>query len=83
VSAACAGAWARAGTLRVDDELHLSQLPADEESPEVETFRDQLDHRIGEVQLPDAILDGFERQVAVRWSPSTERLERGGRSQPS
>lgn len=64
-------------------ELHLSQLPADEESPEVETFGDQLDHRIGEVQLPDAILDGFEKQVAVRWSPSTERLERGGRSRPS
>jgi len=59
-------AAASAGTLRVDDELHLSPLPADEESPEVETFRDQLDHQIGEVQLPEAILE-VDAQVRFSW----------------
>jgi hypothetical protein len=34
----------------------MSPLPADEESPDVATFREQLDHQIGEVQLPEAIL---------------------------
>jgi TnpA family transposase len=57
---------ARAGTLRVDDELHLSPLPADEESPEVSTLRDELDQQIGEVQLPEAILE-VDAQVRFSW----------------
>jgi TnpA family transposase len=57
---------ARAGTLRVDDELHLSPLPADEESPEVSTLRDELDDQIGEVQLPEAILE-VDAQVRFSW----------------
>jgi TnpA family transposase len=59
-------AAARAGTLRVDDELHLSPLPADEESPEVATLRDQLDQQIGEVQLPEAILE-VDARVRFSW----------------
>jgi hypothetical protein len=50
-------AAARAGTLRVDDELHLSPLPADGESPELEEFRARLDRQIGEVQLPEVLLE--------------------------
>src|SRR3546814_18536074 len=49
-------AAARSGVLRVDDELHLSPLPAEDEDPEVTKLRAALDHRIGEVQLPDVIL---------------------------
>jgi hypothetical protein len=48
-------AEARDGTLRVDEEIHLAP-PAEEESPEVEALRAQLDHRIAEMQLPEAIL---------------------------
>jgi len=59
-------AAARAGTLRVDDELHLSPLPAYEESPEVATLRDQLDQQIGEVQLPEAILE-VDAHVRFSW----------------
>ncbi len=59
-------AAARDGTLRVDDELHLAPLAAEEESPEVETLRAQLDHRIGEVQLPEAIL-AVDAQVHFSW----------------
>jgi hypothetical protein len=43
---------ARNGALRVDDELHLSALPAEDEDPEVTKLRAALDHRIGNVQLP-------------------------------
>jgi hypothetical protein len=49
-------AAARSGVLRVDDELHLSPLPAEDEDPEVTKLRAALDHRIGEVQLPEVIL---------------------------
>jgi hypothetical protein len=47
---------ARSGVLRVDDDLHLSPLPADDDDPEVTKLRAKLDHRIGEVQFPEVIL---------------------------
>lgn len=37
----------RAGTLRVDHELHLAPLAADDEDPEVSKLRHRLDQRIG------------------------------------
>jgi hypothetical protein len=40
---------ARSGVLRVDDDLHLSPLPADDDDPEGTKRRARLDHRIGEV----------------------------------
>lgn len=60
------GAAARAGTLRVDDELHLAALAADEEDPEVTKLRTRLDQRIGEVQLPEVIL-AVDAQVRFSW----------------
>ncbi len=57
---------ARAGTLRVDDELHLSPLAADEEDPEVTQLRSRLDQRIGEVQLPEVIL-AVDAEVRFSW----------------
>ncbi len=45
-------AAAKAGTLRVDDELHLTPLAAEDEDPEVAKLRTALDRRIGEAQLP-------------------------------
>jgi hypothetical protein len=45
-----------AGDLRVDDELHLTPLAAEEEEPELVKLRAALDHRIGEAQLPDLLL---------------------------
>ncbi len=59
-------AAARAGVLRVDDELHLSTLPAEEEAPEVIQLRAKLDQRIGEVQLPEVIL-AVDAQVRFSW----------------
>ncbi len=47
---------ARDGTLRVDDELHLTALPAEDEDPKVIQLRAQLDQRLGEVQ---AVADGL------------------------
>ena len=44
-------AAARKGSLRVDEELHLSALPAYDEDLEVIKLRARLDARIGEVQL--------------------------------
>jgi hypothetical protein len=64
-------AAARAGTLRVDDELHLSPSPADEESPDVATFRDQLDQQIGEVQRSRS-------RRAATWSRGLRRHCRAG-----
>jgi TnpA family transposase len=49
-------AAAQAGTLRVDEELHLTPLAAEEEDPEVAKLRTALDRRIGEAQLPELIL---------------------------
>jgi hypothetical protein len=57
---------ARAGTLRVDDELHLAPLAADEEDPEVIKLRARLDQRIGEVQLPEVIL-AVDAEVRFSW----------------
>ena len=59
-------AAARAGDLRVDDELHLASLAADEEDPKVTRLRSQLDQRIGEVQLPEVIL-AVDAQVRFSW----------------
>ena len=59
-------AAARSGVLRVDDELHLSALPADDEDPEVIKLRAKLDLRIGEVQLPEVIL-AVDAQVLFSW----------------
>ena len=59
-------AAARTGVLRVDDELHLSPLPAEDEDPEVTKLRAALDHRIGEVQLPEVIL-AVDAQVRFSW----------------
>ena len=56
----------RAGSLRVDDELHLAPLAADEEDPEVTKLRSRLDQRIGEVQLPEVIL-AVDAQVRFSW----------------
>lgn len=57
---------ARSGVLRVDDELHLAALPADDEDPEVTKLRAKIDHRIGEVQLPEVIL-AVDAQVRFSW----------------
>jgi len=56
----------RAGTLRVDDELHLAPLAVDDEDPEVTKLRSRLDQRIGEVQLPEVIL-AVDAQVRFSW----------------
>ena len=59
-------AAARSGVLRVDDELHLSALPAEDEDPVVIKLRAKLDLRIGEVQLPEVIL-AVDAQVRFSW----------------
>jgi len=56
----------RAGALRVDDELHLAPLAAEDEDPEVSRLRSRLDQRIGEVQLPEVIL-AVDAQVRFSW----------------
>jgi len=56
----------RAGTLRVDDQLHLAPLSAADEDPEVTKLRSRLDQRIREVQLPDVIL-AVDAQVRFSW----------------
>ena len=53
---ACVAAAAATGTLRVDDELHLTSPAADEEDPELVTLRAALDRRIGEAQLSELSL---------------------------
>jgi TnpA family transposase len=55
-----------AGDLRVDDELHLTPLAAEEEEPELVKLRAALDHRIGEAQLPDLLLQ-VDAQVRFSW----------------
>jgi len=57
---------AREGTLRVDDELHLTAMPAEDEDPKVIQLRAQLDQRLGEVQLPEVILQ-VDAQVRFSW----------------
>lgn len=56
----------REGVLRVDEELHLSALPAEDEDPKVIQLRSQLDHRLGEVQLPEVILQ-VDAKVRFSW----------------
>jgi hypothetical protein len=63
---AAVAAAAKAGTLRVDDELHLTPLAAEEEDPEVAKLRTALDRRIGEAQLPELIL-GVDAEVRFSW----------------
>ncbi len=55
-----------AGDLKVDDELHLTPLAAEEEEPELVKLRAALDHRIGEAQLPDLLLE-VDAQVRFSW----------------
>lgn len=57
---------AAAGDLRIDDELHLSPIVADEEDPELVQLRAALDRRIGEAQLPEIIL-GVDAEVRFSW----------------
>ncbi|MEO7128284.1 MAG: Tn3 family transposase [Rhodoferax sp.] len=66
VGVAAVATAAREGTLRVDDELHLSAMPAEDEDPKVIQLRAQLDQRLGEVQLPDVILQ-VDAQVRFSW----------------
>jgi TnpA family transposase len=56
----------RTGLLRVDDDLHLTALPAQDEDPEVTKLRAKFDHRIGEMQLPEIIL-AVDAQVRFSW----------------
>ncbi len=57
---------ARDGVLRVDDEIHLTAMPAEDEDPKVILLRAQLDQRLGEVQLPEVILQ-VDAQVRFSW----------------
>jgi TnpA family transposase len=55
-----------AGELRIDDELHLTPLAAEEEEPELVKLRAALDHRIGEAQLPELLLE-VDAQLRFSW----------------
>ncbi len=46
--------------------LHLTAMPAEDEDPKVILLRAQLDQRLGEVQLPDVILQ-VDAQVRFSW----------------
>jgi TnpA family transposase len=63
---AAVAAAAEAGALRVDDELHLTPLVAEEEDPELDKLRTALDRRIGEAQLPELIL-AVDAEVRFSW----------------
>jgi Tn3 transposase DDE domain len=52
--------------LRVDDELHLTPLAAEEEDPKLTKLRTALDKRIGEAQLPEIIL-AVDADVRFSW----------------
>ena len=69
-------AAARSGDLRVDDELHLASLAADEDDPYVVRLRSQIDQRIGEAQLPEVIL-AVDAQVRFSWIMLGASRERG------
>jgi hypothetical protein len=66
IGMAAVAAAAKVGTLRVDDELHLTPLAAEEEDPDVAKLRTALDRRIGEAQLPELIL-GIDAEVRFSW----------------
>ncbi len=55
-----------AGDLRVDDELHLTPVAAEDEEPELVKMCAALDHRIGEAKLPDLLLQ-VDAQVRISW----------------
>jgi len=57
---------ARRGEIKIDDELHLSALPAQDEAPEITELRKKFDARIGSVQLPEVIL-AVDAQVRFSW----------------
>lgn len=57
---------AKAGELRIDDELHLTPLAAEQEDPELIKLRTALDHRIGEAQLPELVLE-VDARVRFSW----------------
>ena len=63
---AAVAAAAEAGELRVDDELHLTPLVAEEEDPQLDKLRTALDRRIGEAQLPELIL-AVDAEVRFSW----------------
>jgi len=71
IAKVCAGARAvadaaRRGEISIDDELHLSALPAQDATPEVTELRKRFDARIGSVQLPEVIL-AVDAQVRFSW----------------
>jgi TnpA family transposase len=57
---------ATAGTLQVDEALHLAPLAADVEHPQLAKLRAALDRRIGEAQLPDILL-AIDAEVRFSW----------------
>jgi TnpA family transposase len=57
---------AREGVLRIDDELHLTALAADEQDPEVVRLRSILARDIHEAQLPEIIL-AVDARVRFSW----------------
>lgn len=59
-------AAADAGKLRIDDDLHLKALEAEDEDPQVIKLWAALQHRIGEAQLPELILD-IDARVRFSW----------------
>src|SRR5450631_799928 len=63
---AAAAQAAEAGELRIDDELHLTPLTAEQEDPELVKLRAALDHRIGEAQLPELLLE-VDAKVRFSW----------------
>ncbi len=63
---AAVAAAAEAGELRVDDELHLTPLAAEEDDPTFAKSRSALDRRIGEAQLPELVL-AVDAEVRFSW----------------
>ena len=63
---AAVAAVAEAGTLHVDDELHLTPLAAEDEDPELAKLRTALDRRIGQARLPELIL-AVDAEVRFSW----------------
>lgn len=57
---------ADAGKLRIDDDLHLKALEAEDEDPQVVILRAALNRRIGEAQLPELIMD-IDARVRFSW----------------
>lgn len=57
---------AEKGRLRVDDELHLARLAAEEQDPRVEKVSEDFDEEIGEAQLPEIILE-VDAEVRFSW----------------